>query len=145
NDADPFAVMELLTRDTKLNTSAAYLRPGMPFGGACLVKDVASLAQHGVERGVDAPLLRAILPSNDAHLEHLVSAVLSHAPRQVAIVGVGFKAGASDVRDSAPVRLVHRLLDEGVHVSVSDAGILDATIPPLGLDALRAALGDPRA
>lgn len=142
---DPFAVMELLCADTKLNTSGAYLRPGLPFGGACLVKDVAALERHSAEHAVDAPLLGSILRSNDAHLEYLVQAVLAHTPKQVAIVGVGFKPGASDVRDSAPVRLVHRLLDEGVHVSVSDAAILDATVPPLGIDALRAALGDPRA
>ncbi len=142
---DPFAVMELLCRDTKLNTSSAYLRPGLPFGGACLVKDVAALERHSAEHAVDAPLLGSILRSNEAHLDYLVAAVLAHAPKQVAIVGVGFKPGASDVRDSAPVRLVHRLLDAGVHVSVSDAAILDATVPPLGIDALRAALGDPRA
>jgi len=142
---DPFAVMDLLCLDTKLNTSRAYLRPGLPFGGACLVKDVAALERHSAEHAVDAPLLGSILRSNDAHLEHLAQKVLAHAPKQVAIVGVGFKPGASDVRDSAPVRLVHRLLDAGVHVSVADAAILDATVPPLGIDALRAALGDPRA
>ncbi len=142
---DPFAVMQLLCADTKLNTSAAYLRPGLPFGGACLVKDVASLAGAARAEGVDAPLIGSILASNDAHLAHLASAVMAHAPRRVAIVGVGFKPGASDVRDSAPVRLVHALLDRGVHVAVADAGILDATVPPLGVDALRSALGDPRA
>ena len=142
---DPFRVMELLCADRRLNTSAAYLRPGLPFGGACLVKDVASLASQAVEHGVDAPLIASVLPSNDAHLTHLFDAVVAHAPKQAAIVGVGFKPGASDVRDSAPVRLVHRLLDAGIHVTVADAGILDATVPPLGIDALRAALGDPRA
>lgn len=142
---DPFAVMRLLCADEKLNTSAAYLRPGLPFGGACLTKDVASLAAHAAEHAVDAPLLGSLLRSNDAHLDYLVDAVMKHAPQQAAIVGVGFKPGASDVRDSAPVKLVHRLLDAGVHVTVADAGILDATVPPLGIDALRAALGDPRA
>jgi GDP-mannose 6-dehydrogenase len=142
---DPFAVMQLLVKDTKLNTSAAYLRPGLPFGGACLVKDVASLARHAAVNAVDAPLLCAILPSNDAHLAHLLDAVMQHAPKVAAIIGVGFKPGASDVRDSAPVRLVHALLDRGVRVQVADAGILDATVPPLGVEALRAALGDPRA
>ncbi|MGE0785741.1 MAG: nucleotide sugar dehydrogenase [Sandaracinaceae bacterium] len=142
---DPFAVMELLCADGKLNTSAAYLRPGLPFGGACLLKDVAALEKHSREHTVDAPLLSSILRSNDAHLDYLVDVVLRHKPRQVAIVGVGFKPGASDVRDSAPVRLVHRLLDAGVHVSVFDAAILKSTVPPLGIDALRAALGDPRA
>ena len=127
-DVDPFAVMALLCRDTRLNTSAAYLRPGLPFGGACLVKDVASLAGAARDRGVDAPLIDSILPSNDAHLAHLMAAVMAHAPGRVAIVGVGFKPGASDVRDSAPVRLVHQLLDRGIHVAVADAGILDATV-----------------
>src|SRR5690606_12009624 len=56
-DVDPFAVMHLLCADTRLNTSAAYLRPGLPFGGACLVKDVASLASAARRVGVDAPLL----------------------------------------------------------------------------------------
>jgi GDP-mannose 6-dehydrogenase len=144
-DVDPFDVMQLLVKDTKLNTSAAYLRPGLPFGGACLVKDVASLARYASEGGVAAPLLASILASNEAHLDHLTEAVLAHTPREAAIIGVGFKPGASDVRDSAPVRLVGRLLDRGVRVRVADAGILDATIPPLGVDALRAALGDPRA
>jgi GDP-mannose 6-dehydrogenase len=144
-DVDPFDVMKLLCADTRLNTSAAYLRPGMPFGGACLTKDVASLVTHAGDHDIDAPLLRAVLPSNDAHLDHILRAVLAHAPKQVAIVGLGFKPGASDVRDSAPVKLVKKLLEHGVHVTVSDAGILDATVPPLGLDALRAALGDVRA
>ncbi len=142
---DPFSVMQLLCADTKLNASAAYLRPGLPFGGACLVKDVAALAMQARDASVDAPLIDSILPSNDAHLAHLMAAVLACSPRRVAIVGVGFKQGASDVRDSAPVRLVHRLLDAGLHVAVADAGILGATVPPLGVDALRAALGDPRA
>ncbi|MFK7984668.1 MAG: nucleotide sugar dehydrogenase [Sandaracinaceae bacterium] len=142
---DPFAVMRLLVADTKLNTSAAYLRPGLPFGGACLVKDVQSLDRQARALGVEAPLLASVIPSNDAHLEHLVSAVRAYAPKRVAIVGVGFKPGASDVRDSAPVRLVHRLLDLGMQIRVADAGILDATVPPLGLKALEAALGDPRA
>lgn len=142
---DPFAVMRLLCADTRLNTSAAYLRPGLPFGGACLVKDVASIQTHARRHAVDAPLLGSILRSNDAHLAYLVSAVLKHAPKTAAIVGVGFKPGAADVRDSAPVRMVHALLDAGVHVTVADGAVLDARVPPLGLDALRAALGDPRA
>ena len=146
---DPFAVMHLLCQDTKLNTSRMYLRPGMPFGGACLVKDVASIQTHAARHAVDAPLLGSILRSNDAHLQFLLEAVLAHAPAEgtyrVALVGVGFKPGAADVRDSAPVRLVRRLLDAGVEVRVADAAVLDAKVPPLGLEALRAALGDPRA
>ena len=143
--ADPFEVMELLCRDTRLNTSAAYLRPGMPFGGACLVKDVAALQSFAAARGVDAPLMRSVLPSNRAHLDDLVAEVMKHAPKRVAVIGIGFKPGAADVRDSAPVELVRVLLDLGLEVTVADAAVLDARVPPLGIDALRAALGDPRA
>lgn len=143
--ADPFEVMELLCRDTKLNTSAAYLRPGMPFGGACLVKDVSALAAFARQAGVSAPVLGGVLDSNGAHLDHLVAAVLARRPSRVAFIGIGFKPGASDVRDSAAVRLVLALLDAGLTVTVADSSVLDARVPPLGLRALEAALGDPRA
>ncbi len=152
---DPFELMQLLCRDTKLNTSAAYLRPGMPFGGACLVKDMASLATYAEHHDVRVPVMQHVLASNDAHLAHLVDAVLTHGtahgaspsggPRRVAIVGIGFKPGAPDVRDSAPVAMAIALLDRGLAVRVADANVLDARVPPLGIDALKVALGDPRA
>ncbi len=144
-EVDPFEVMELLCRDTRLNTSAKYLRPGLPFGGACLTKDVAALSTQARRVGAETPLIGAILSSNRAHLDHLVEAVLRHEPKEIAIVGVGFKPGAADVRDSAAVKLVGELLDRGVHVTVADSAVLEARIEPRGLDALRAALGDPRA
>jgi GDP-mannose 6-dehydrogenase len=142
---DPFEVMELLCRDRKLNTSAAYLRPGMPFGGACLVKDVAALETFAEKEGVSVPVLAAVLASNRAHLDHLVAAVLARSPKRVAVIGIGFKPGAPDVRDSAPVLLVGALLDAGLEVRVADAAVIDARVPPLGLAALEAALDDPRA
>lgn len=142
---DPFELMQLVCRDTRLNTSAAYLRPGMPFGGACLVKDMASLATYAEHHEVRVPVMQHVLPSNAAHLEHLLEAVMSRGPARVAIVGIGFKPGAPDVRDSAPVAMAIALLDRGVRVAVADANVLDARIPPLGIDALRVALGDPRA
>jgi GDP-mannose 6-dehydrogenase len=142
---DPFEVMELLCRDTKLNTSAAYLRPGMPFGGACLVKDVSALEAFARAEGVSVPVLAGVLDSNRAHLEHLVAAVLARKPKRVAVVGIGFKPGAPDVRDSAPVMLVLALLDAGLEVAVADSSVIDARVPPLGLLALEAALDDPRA
>lgn len=142
---DPFEVMELLCRDAKLNTSAAYLRPGMPFGGACLVKDVSALAHFAARVGADVPVLAGVLESNAAHLRHLVDAVLARGPRRVAVIGIGFKPGAPDVRDSAPVLLVRALLDAGLAVAVTDAAVLEAPGPRSGLPALEAAIGDPRA
>lgn len=144
-NVDPFAVMDLLCRDKKLNTSAAYLRPGMPFGGACLTKDVSSLASQARAHGVDTPVVASILGSNGAHVDYFVRAVLRHEPKRVAVIGIGFKAGITDVRDSAATKLVQALLDAKVEVSVADSAVLAARVPPLGLDALRAALRDARA
>jgi GDP-mannose 6-dehydrogenase len=144
-EVDPFAVMDLLVRDKKLNVSAAYLRPGLPFGGACLTKDVSGLASQARALGVDAPMIASILGSNNAHVDYFVRAVLRHQPKRVAVVGIGFKAGTTDVRDSAPMKLVQALLDAHVEVSVVDSAVLAARIPPLGLEALRAALRDERA
>ena len=85
--------------------AAAYLRPGLPFGGACLTKDVSSLAAQAREKAVSAPLIANILASNGAHVEHFVQAVLQYRPRRVAVLGIGFKPGAADVRDSGTVRI----------------------------------------
>jgi GDP-mannose 6-dehydrogenase len=142
---DPFAVMDLLCKDKKLNVSAAYLRPGLPFGGACLTKDVSGLASQARALGVEAPMISSILGSNGAHVDYFVRAVMQHQPKRAAVIGIGFKAGTTDVRDSAPMKLVQALLDAGVEVSVVDSAVLAARIPPLGLDALRAALRDERA
>lgn len=145
NEVNPFAVMELLCRDERLNISAKYLRPGLPFGGACLVKDVAAISSHAARVGADVPVLSSVLSSNRAHLEHLVEAILVHRPVRTAVVGLGFKPGAADVRNSAPVQLVRELLDRGVQVRVADSAVLGARVAPLGLDALSHALDDPRA
>jgi GDP-mannose 6-dehydrogenase len=143
---DPFEVMELLCRDTKLNTSAAYLRPGMPFGGACLVKDVSALETFRAERRrLGARLGRGARQQTAP--TSITSSPRSSRESQSAwrVVGIGFKPGAADVRDSAPVMLVQALLDAGLSVSVADASVIDAKVPPLGLLALEAALDDPRA
>jgi GDP-mannose 6-dehydrogenase len=106
---------------------------------------VSSLASQARALGVDAPVVAGILGSNDAHIDYFVRAVLRHAPKRVAVIGIGFKAGTTDVRDSAAMKLVRALLDVKVEVSVVDSAVLAARIPPLGLDALRAALRDERA
>ena len=109
------------------------------------MKDMASLATYAEHHGVSVPVMQHVLASNAAHLEHLVAAVLARNPSRVAIVGIGFKPGAPDVRDSAPVAMAVALLDRGIAVQVADANVLDARVPPLGIEALRVALGDPRA
>jgi GDP-mannose 6-dehydrogenase len=118
--ADAEAVTRILTSDTRLNISPAYLSPGFAFGGSCLPKDLRALAHRARELDLHLPLLDAILPSNTEHLERAVEAVLATGQRKAAMLGLSFKAGTDDLRESPQVQLIKRLLGEGCQVRIWD-------------------------
>jgi GDP-mannose 6-dehydrogenase len=122
-DVDARAVTRIFTADTKLNISKAYLDPGFAFGGSCLPKDVRALAYCGKQLDLDLPLLRAILPSNQAHLERAVEAVLATKRKRIGVLGLSFKPGTDDLRESPSVQLIKRLLGEGCEVQVWDKDV----------------------
>jgi GDP-mannose 6-dehydrogenase len=107
-------------RDRALNVSAAYLRPGAPFGGSCLSKDVAALGRQAAAHDFRAPLLDAILPSNHEHLARVIADVEATASRSVGIVGLAFKAGTADLRASPYLALARALAARGRAVHVWD-------------------------
>jgi GDP-mannose 6-dehydrogenase len=119
-DVDDQAVMKIFMADTKLNISPAYLTPGFAFGGSCLPKDVRALNYCAKQLDLNAPLLRAITPSNQAHLDRAVDAVLSTNRRSIAVLGLSFKPGTDDLRESPSVQLVKRLLSEGCQIRIWD-------------------------
>src|SRR5207247_2246946 len=100
---DSLEVMRLMCEDRRLNISPAYLRPGMAFGGPCLPKDLRALVYEARRRDVAAPLLDSILESNDAHLRAAVAEVLSYGRPRTAILGLSFKPGTDDLRESPMV------------------------------------------
>jgi GDP-mannose 6-dehydrogenase len=118
--ADAEAVVEIFSADTRLNISPAYLKPGFAFGGSCLPKDVRALTYRAKEMDLDLPLLQAVLPSNDEHLERAVAMILATCKRKIAMLGLSFKAATDDLRESPQVHLVKRLLGEGCDVRVWD-------------------------
>ena len=120
---DPQAVTEIFTSDTKLNISAAYLTPGFAFGGSCLPKDVRALAYRAKQLDLDLPLLEAILPSNQAHLERAMETVLATRRKRIGVLGLSFKAGTDDLRESPLVQLIKRLLGEGCQVQIWDQDV----------------------
>jgi GDP-mannose 6-dehydrogenase len=120
---DSLAVMQLLCEDRRLNISPAYLRPGMAFGGSCLPKDLRALVYEARRRDVPAPLLESILASNEAHLRAALAKILAHGRPRTAILGLSFKAGTDDLRESAMVMLVEGLLGKGVPVRIYDRNV----------------------
>ena len=121
--ADAQEVTRIFLMDKKLNVSAAYLRPGFAFGGSCLPKDVRALVQAARSESVPVPLLDAIFPSNEAQIDRAVEAVLDTHRRRVGIVGLAFKAGTDDLRESPMVTLVETLIGKGCQVRIFDRNV----------------------
>ncbi len=117
---DSQSVMRLLCRDTRLNLSPYYLRPGNPFGGSCLPKDVRALAHEGRRGGMELPLVDSLLSSNEAHLANLIEQTKRLAKGRVALLGLSFKSDTDDLRESPMVELAQHLLGRGFELSIYD-------------------------
>ena len=93
--------------------SSAYLTPGYAFGGSCLPKDLRALVHAAKHRDTNVPLLSAVIPSNDIHLERVPALWAQLGRQRVALIGLSFKTGTDDLRESPFVRLAERLIGSG--------------------------------
>ncbi len=116
-------VMDVVCRDERLNISRYYLRPGNPFGGSCLPKDVNALSGLARVEGVNLPLLDHVMDSNHAHLESLLDLITAKDVRRVGLLGLAFKADTDDMRGSAMVTVAETLLGRGYQLRIYDPSI----------------------
>ncbi len=117
---DGARVMDVVCRDTRLNISRYYMRPGNPFGGSCLPKDVSALSSFARMEGVSMPLLDNTLNTNHAHLDTLIKLITSKDKRKVGILGLAFKADTDDLRGSPMVAVAETLLGRGYELHIYD-------------------------
>jgi GDP-mannose 6-dehydrogenase len=122
-EIDGQQVMRVFCEDRQLNISTRYLRPGFGFGGSCLPKDLRAIVYVAKERDVTTPLLGSVLASNDAHIQRVVDAVLEGGRRHVAMLGLSFKVGSDDLRESPFVRLAEELIGKGVPLRIYDPDV----------------------
>ena len=125
---DGQSLMAQFVQDRKLNISPAYLRPGLPFGGSCLPKDLRMIVQIAARAGVDVPLMRGILASNEAHLKRAIEAVPKNGHARIGLNGLTFKAGTDDLRESPIVVIAEHLIGKGYDVKIHDPAIESSLI-----------------
>jgi GDP-mannose 6-dehydrogenase len=120
---DGIEVMATLCADHKLNSSAAYLKPGFAFGGSCLPKDLRALSARGRQTGVEIPLLNSTLLSNAEHLRRATDAVLASGNRKIGVIGLAFKEDTDDLRESPVLTLLEVLIGKGRDLRIFDPNI----------------------
>jgi GDP-mannose 6-dehydrogenase len=117
---DSQAVMNIFTSDTRLNISAAYMRPGFAFGGSCLPKDLRTLVYRARQLGVAIPVLEAVLPSNRMQIDAALRSIQDFGAKRIALLGVAFKPGTDDLRESAMLELAELLIGKGYELAIHD-------------------------
>lgn len=117
---DSHSVMEIFMADTKLNISPAYLRPGFAFGGSCLPKDVRALVHRARRADVAVPILESVGNSNEGQIDRAFKLIEATGKRRVGLLGLAFKPGTDDLRESPLVALAERLLGRGFELLIHD-------------------------
>jgi GDP-mannose 6-dehydrogenase len=141
---DSHEVMRLVCADTRLNISPAYLKPGFAFGGSCLPKDLRALQYIAKSNDIELPMLGSVLASNRAHIDHAVAKILKLGRPKVGMLGLAFKTGTDDLRESPLVQVAKQLIGEGCELRIFDPEVhlsrliganrsyIDAHLPHVG-------------
>jgi GDP-mannose 6-dehydrogenase len=127
-DVDAASVMEIFCQDQKLNISSRYLRPGAAFGGSCLPKDLRAVLDAARVEAVSLPMLSGVMESNRVQVEALLKRVTAAGRTRVGIVGLAFKEGTDDVRESPLAAVVENLTGKGYPVQIYDAHLSVASL-----------------
>ncbi len=122
-NVDGREVMDIVCQDHKLNISSYYMRPGFAFGGSCLPKDVRALTYKANQLDVQHPMLSAIMNSNRLQVKRAFDMIARHNTRNIGLLGLSFKAGTDDLRESPQVELAETLIGKGYNLRIYDENV----------------------
>jgi len=122
-DIDSHKVMEIFCKDKDLNISPYYLKPGFAYGGSCLPKDLKGLKTLAHDLYVQTPIITNIDITNEIQIQRAVELILSKGKSKLGFLGLSFKAGTDDLRNSPAVTLIETLLGKGHEICIYDKNV----------------------
>lgn len=120
---DSHEVMRLFCMDRQLNISPYYFMPGFAYGGSCLPKDLKGLKTLAHDLYLDTPVLNAIDESNQIHLQSVISYIENVGKRKIGVLGLSFKSGTDDMRNSPVVNVIEHLHGKGYEIRIYDRNV----------------------
>ncbi len=139
-DIDSHKVMEIFCKDKQLNISPYYFKPGFAYGGSCLPKDSKALRTLAHDKYVDVPVINAINPSNELQKKIAVDIIESKGRRKIGILGLSFKAGTDDLRNSPIVDVAQTLHGKGYELHIYDKNVRISQLTGTNADFIAAKL-----
>lgn len=139
-DIDSHKVMEIFCKDKQLNISSYYFKPGFAYGGSCLPKDSKALRTLAHDLYVDVPVINAIDSSNEIQKKIAVEIIESKGRKKVGILGLSFKAGTDDLRNSPIVDVAETLYGKGYEIQIYDKNVRVSQLTGTNADFIAAKL-----
>lgn len=120
---DSHKVMEIFCMDKELNISPYYFKPGFAYGGSCLPKDLKGLQTLAHDLYVDAPLIQSIDKTNQVQISRAIEMIVQSGKRKLAFLGLSFKQGTDDLRNSPAVAVIEAIIGKGFDVEIYDKNV----------------------
>jgi GDP-mannose 6-dehydrogenase len=120
---DSHKVMEIFCKDKQLNISSYYFKPGFAYGGSCLPKDLKGLQTLAHDIYIDVPVIDSIHKTNDLQIQRAIKLIYKYWDKKLGFLGLSFKAGTDDLRNSPAVSIIEALLGKGCDIVIYDKNI----------------------
>jgi len=120
---DSHEVMDIFCKDKQLNISPYYFKPGFAYGGSCLPKDLKGLQTLAHDLYVDIPVIDSIDKTNENQIARATKMLYRYWNKKIGFLGLSFKEGTDDLRNSPAVRVIESLLGKGANITIYDKNV----------------------